>query len=100
MNIKILWTLEGVGGSSEPNEPPLDPPLLITRSHGIVTSVVKAIIEVNGRGQITAFTKLTPILTKYYTRDYVHICPYATFGKDRTRGYFVTATADVSGCSV
>ena len=28
-------------------------------------------------------------LTKYCTRDYVHhICPQATFGQDRPRGYF------------
>ena len=61
----------------------------ITRSHGSVTSVVRATREVNGRRQTyPSHHTHTPTVTKYCTRDYVHhIFPQATFGQDHTRGY-------------
>jgi len=67
-------------------------PCFITRSHGSVTSVVRATREVNGTRQTYPLTTPTPLNRQSpniaHVRDYVHnISPQATFGQDRPRGY-------------
>ena len=61
--------------------------LIITRSHGSVTIVVRATRQVSGRRQTYPSHHThtpQPTVAKYCTRDYVHdISPQAKFGQDR-----------------
>ena len=64
----------------------------IIRSHGSVTSVVRATSEWEKAKLVTPLTTPTPLnrqspnIAQVITHDYVvSICPHATFGQDRAR---------------